>query len=174
MSSIVSRPQADEHNPYYSRYIELVPEGDIIETLRRQAGETTALLKNVSEDRGNYRYAPDKWSVKEALGHVIDTERVFAYRAMRVARNDQTPLPGFEQDDYVRFGPFAKTSLKQLIEEFAAVRQASIALLSQLDEAAWTRRGTANNSPISVRALAFIMAGHELHHRNIFKEKYRL
>ena len=170
----IQRPQADEHNPYYSRYINLVPEGDIVEILRQQIKDTQATLKSASEEQGNHRYAADKWTVKEVVGHIIDTERVFGYRAMRVARNDQTPLPGFEQDDYVRFGPFAKSRLADLIDEFSAVRQSNVLLFKDLDEQAWTRRGTANNSPISVSALAYIIAGHELHHRSILKEKYGL
>jgi uncharacterized damage-inducible protein DinB len=168
------RPRPEEHNPYYSRYISLVPEADIVATLRRQADETRSLLRKLTEDQGNYRYAPDKWSVKEMLGHLSDTERVFAYRALSIARNDKTPLPGFEQDDYVRFGPFAQRSLAEVAEDIAAVRQSSLSLLGQLDETAWGRSGTANNSPASVRAIAFIMAGHELHHRNVLKEKYKI
>jgi hypothetical protein len=173
-SLTILRPQADEHNPYYSRYIDLVPDTDILDTLQRQMNETLTIFKGVSEEKGNYRYAADKWSVKEVLGHLTDTERVFGYRALRVARNDQMPLAGFEQDDYVRFGPFARRPLAELANEFAAVRQSSIFLFRELDEEAWARRGTANNSVISVRALAYIMAGHELHHRRILKEKYGL
>jgi hypothetical protein len=168
------RPRPDEHNPYYSRYISLVPEGDIVATLRRQADETKALLRKLTEDQGNYRYAPDKWSVKEMLGHLADTERVFGYRALSIARNDKTPLPGFEQDDYVRFGSFAQRSLADIVDDFVAVRQSSLSLFGHLDETAWGRSGTANNSPISVRAIAFLIAGHELHHRNVLKEKYKI
>jgi hypothetical protein len=168
------RPQPDEHNPYYSRYIALVPEADIVATLRTQVKETETIFRRLSEEQGNFRYAPDKWSVKELLGHLSDSERIFAYRALRIARNDQTPLAGFEQDDYVRFGPFAQRSLAEVIEEFVAVRQSSLCLFGQLDETAWGRRGTANNSAISVRAIAFITAGHELHHRKILREKYGL
>lgn len=173
-SIAIDRPLTDEHNPYYSRYIDLVPNADILGALKQQIKETLAMLQGVTEEKSNYRYAADKWTVKEVVGHLIDSERVFGYRAMRVARNDQTPLPGFEQDDYVRFGPFAKSRLADMADEFSAVRQANVLLLSQLDEEAWKRRGTANNSPISVRALAYIIAGHELHHRSILKEKYGL
>ena len=173
-SFAIDRPLTDEHNPYYSRYIDLVPKADILGALKQQIKETLAMLQGVSEEKSNYRYAAEKWTVKEVVGHLIDSERVFGYRAMRVARNDQTPLPGFEQDDYVRFGPFGKSRLTDMADEFSAVRQSTVLLLSQLDEEAWKRRGTANNSPISVRALAYIIAGHELHHRNILKEKYGL
>jgi hypothetical protein len=168
------RPQPDEHDPYYSRYISLVPDGDVLDTLRAQIADTQALLGALSEDQGNFRYAPGKWTIKEVVGHLSDSERVFAYRALRIARNDQTPIEGFEQDDYVRFGPFARRSLAGLVEEFGAVRQSSLCLLRALDEEAWSRRGIANKATVSVRAVAFIMAGHELHHRRILKEKYCL
>jgi len=168
------RPQADEHDPYYSRYISLVPEGDILDTLRAQITGTQELLGGLSEDQGNFRYAPGKWTIKEVVGHLSDTERVFAYRALRIARNDQTPIEGFEQDDYVRFGPFARRLLAGLVEEYGAVRQSSLCLLRALDEEAWSRRGIANKATVSVRAVAFILAGHELHHRRILNEKYRL
>jgi len=175
MSSLTiasQRPRPEEHNPYYSRYISLVPEADIVATLRSQVKDTISLLRKLTEEQGNFRYAPGKWSVKEMLGHLNDSERVFGYRLLCIARNDKTSLPGFEQDDYVRFGPFAQRSLAEVIDEFAAIRQSTLCMLSQLDEAAWARTGTANNSPVSVRAIAFIMAGHELHHRNILREKY--
>ena len=130
------------------------------------------LLSGRNEEDGNYRYAPDKWSAKEVLGHVCDTERIFAYRALRFSRADATPLAGFEQDDYVRNGPFANRSLEDLVEDFIAVRRASISLFRNLDEAAWSCRGVANKSEVTVRALAYIIAGHELHHRRILEEKY--
>lgn len=168
------RPQPGEHDPYYSRYISLVPDNDILDTLRTQIADTQALLGRLGEDKGSFRYAPDKWTTKEVVGHLSDTERVFAYRALRIARNDQTPIEGFEQDDYVRFGPFAGRPLAELVEEYGAVRQSSLCLFRALDEQAWSRRGIANNAAVSVRAIAFIMAGHELHHRRILKEKYGL
>ena len=118
------------------------------------------------------RYAPGKWSVKEILGHLNDTERIFAYRALRISRGDQTPLAGFEQDDYVRNGPFARHPLEDLIEDYIAVRRATISLFRNLDEAAWTRRGVASENEVTVRALAYMIAGHELHHRRILEEKY--
>ncbi|MBZ5706438.1 MAG: DinB family protein [Acidobacteriia bacterium] len=166
------RPEANEYDPYYDRYISLVPGADIITTLRTQLDQTTAILSAVSEEKAGYRYAPGKWSVKEVLGHLTDTERIFAYRALRIARNDRTPIEGFEQDDYVRFGPFSDCRLVDLVQEFGHVRRASLSLLRNLDENVWSRRGIANKSEISVRALAFILAGHELHHRKVLKEKY--
>ena len=168
----VARPQAGEYSPYYDRYISLVQGEDILNTLDQQRRETMTLLCGRNEEDGNFRYAPGKWSAKEVLGHVCDTERVFAYRAMRISRADTTPLEGFEQDDYVRHGPFAKRPLEDLVEDFIAVRRATLSLLRNLDEAAWTRRGIANKNEVSVRGLAYIIAGHELHHRGILEEKY--
>jgi uncharacterized damage-inducible protein DinB len=130
------------------------------------------LFAGRSERDGNFRYAPGKWTVKEVLGHITDTERIFAYRALRFARSDKTPLPGFEQDDYVKNGAFAGRTLADLTEEFAAVRSASIALYRSFNEEAWPRRGLANQKEMTVRALAFITAGHQIHHRVILEERY--
>ena len=130
------------------------------------------LLSGHDDSDGNFRYAPDKWSVKEVLGHVCDTERIFAYRALRISRGDRNPIEGFEQDDYVRNGPFANRPLAELIEEYIAVRRATLTLLRNLDETAWTRRGIANNNEVSVRAIAYTIAGHEIHHRRILEGKY--
>ncbi len=168
----VARPQPGEYAPYYDRYISLVQGEEILNALDLQRRQTLLLLSGRDEQDGDLRYAPEKWSVKEVLGHVCDSERVFAYRALRISRADATPLAGFEQDDYVRNGPFANRALADLIEDFIAVRRATLSLLRNLDEPAWTRRGVANNSDISVRALAYIIAGHELHHRRILEEKY--
>jgi hypothetical protein len=172
----VARPEAGEYAPYYDRYISLImprAQGDdILNTLDQQRREMMLLLSCRDDEEGGFRYAPDKWSAKEVLGHVCDTERVFAYRALRIARADATPLAGFEQDDYVRNGPFAQRPLADLVEDFIAVRRATLSLLRNLDEAAWSRRGVANKNEVSVRALAYIIAGHELHHRRILEEKY--
>jgi len=165
-------PDASEHAPYYSRYTSLVNSSDILATLRQQLPETITLFSPLNEDQGNFRYAPGKWSVKQMLGHMIDTERVFTYRALRIARNDKTPMEGFEQDDYVSYGPFGGIPLPELLEEFSHVRAASLDLFRHLDSSAWMRRGTANQSEVTVRAVAYILAGHELHHRNVFREKY--
>jgi hypothetical protein len=168
----IGRPQSGEYAPYYDRYISLVPGEDILDTLDQQRRQTMMLLCGRDDDDGDFRYAPGKWSAKEVLGHVCDTERIFAYRALRISRADTTPLEGFEQDDYVSNGPFAQRPLADLIEDFIAVRRATLSLLRNLDEAAWMRRGIANKNEISVRALAYIIAGHELHHRRILEEKY--
>jgi DinB superfamily len=166
------KPPPGEYAPYYERYISLAPDHDILEAIEQQRRDTILLLSCRDERDGDYRYAPDKWNVKEVLGHVNDSERVFAYRALRISRNDSTPMEGFEQDDYVRNAPFASGPLAALIEDFIAVRRATVSLLRNLDEAAWLRRGVANKNEVSVRALAWIIAGHELHHRRILEEKY--
>jgi uncharacterized damage-inducible protein DinB len=171
-SFVIARPQPGEYAPYYDRYISLVQGEDILNTLDQQRRQMMLLLSGRDEEDGDFRYAPDKWSAKEVLGHVCDTERIFAYRALRISRADATPLEGFEQDDYVRNGPFAQRPLADLVEEFIAVRRATLSLLRNLDEAAWMRRGIANKNEVSVRALAYIIAGHELHHRRILEEKY--
>jgi hypothetical protein len=169
---IIARPQPGEYAPYYERYISLVQGEDILDTLDQQRRDTMLLLSGRDEADGDFRYAPGKWSAKEVLGHVCDTERIFAYRALRFSRADATPLAGFEQDDYVRDGPFANRPLADQVEDFIAVRRATLSLLRNLDEAAWMRRGIANKNEVSVRGLAYIIAGHELHHRAILEEKY--
>jgi hypothetical protein len=168
----VARPEPGEYAPYYDRYIALIPGSDILATLDAQRRDTMTLLCGRDEADGDFRYAPGKWSAKEVLGHVCDTERIFAYRALRIARADQTPIEGYEQDDYVRNGPFAQAPLPELIEDYIAVRRATLTLLRNLDEPAWTRHGVANKNEVTVRALAYIIAGHELHHRKILEEKY--
>jgi hypothetical protein len=174
-SAATLRPQPGEFAPYYDRYISLVPGNDVLAALAAledQRRQMLLLLSGRSEADGDLRYAPDKWSLKEVLGHINDTERIMSYRALRISRGDQTPIAGFEQDDYVRNGPFARTPLADLIEDYIAVRRATVSLFRDLDEAAWTRRGVAANNEVTVRALAFIIAGHELHHRRILEEKY--
>jgi hypothetical protein len=175
MSTIATttfRPQSGEYAPYYDRYISLVPEKDILATLDQQRRQTVLLLSGRSEADGDVRYAPDKWSLKEVLGHLNDTERIMSYRALRIARADATPIEGFEQDDYVRNGPFVRRPLADLVEDYIAVRRATLSLFRNLDEAAWIGRGVANNNEVTVRALAYIIAGHELHHRRMLEEKY--
>ena len=168
----IARPEAGEYAPYYSRYVSLVDGENILSTLDRQRHDTMMMLSGRSEQDGDYRYAPGKWTAKEVLGHVCDTERVFAYRALRISRADSTPMEGFEQDDYIRNGPFASLPLPEIIDDYIAVRRATLTLLRNLDEPAWNRRGTANKNEVTVRALAYLIAGHELHHRKVLEEKY--
>ena len=167
-----TKPAPTEHAPEFSQYVTLVGEGDIIQTLEQQLENSLSLLRTISPDKGNFRYAPDKWSVKELLGHLIDSERIFSYRALSFARNDQSPLPGYEQNDYVREGNFDSRNLADLAEEFAIVRRATIQLLRPLNETEWLRHGKANENDVSVRALAYIIAGHVAHHAAILQERY--
>lgn len=168
-----TRPDTDEYVPYYEKYISLVPEEeDVLTTLERQFENTLATLRGIPEERGDFRYAEGKWSIKELVGHLADSDRIFGYRALRFARNDQTPLPGFEQDDYVSNGRFGERRLSDLVEELEYVRKANLSLFRSLDDEAWTRRGDANGSMISVRAIVYIVAGHERHHMRILRERY--
>jgi hypothetical protein len=167
-----TKPAKSEFLPYYERYIALVPDGDVISTLASQLTETQSLLRVLPASVATYRYAPDKWSVNEVVGHLIDSERIFTGRALRFARNDATPIPGFEQDDYVRNATFDAYPLSELAAEMETVRQSTIFFFRHLNEEAWTRRGLANNAEVSVRALAYIIAGHELHHREILRTRY--
>ncbi len=166
------RPQPGEFATYYQRYVDLAGEDDIVAALDAQSHETTRLLQGVSEQQASYRYAPDKWSVKQLLGHVIDGERIFAYRALCIARGETTPLPGFEQEPYVVNGAFDERPIADLVDELATVRRANVIMLRALSEEAWRRIGTASDNSISTRALAFIMLGHERHHLRILREKY--
>lgn len=169
---VIGRPESTEYQTYFAKYVSLVPGEDILTTLQEQADQSLAQLMSVGEEMGDYRYAHGKWSAKEVLGHIVDTERIFAYRALRISRNDQTPMEGFEQDDYIRHGPFQNCRLRDLAQEFACVRHSTLYLFRDLDQGAWLRRGVANKAEVTVRALAYIIAGHELHHLKILKELY--
>ncbi|MBI5265624.1 MAG: DinB family protein [candidate division Zixibacteria bacterium] len=166
------RPRDGEYAPYYGKYISAVPEGDILTTLAAAQKDMLALISGLTDRQASSRYEPGKWSVKEVIGHVIDSERVFAYRALRIARKDQTPLAGFEQDDYVASGEFDRRQPADLAQEFDHVRSATIDLLAHLSEEDWSRHGVANGFEVSVRALAWIIAGHELHHKTVLRSRY--
>lgn len=166
------RPEKNEYHEYYERYVALVEETDIVAALRNQTGDLQNLLADITEAKSDFRYAEDKWSVKELLGHLIDGERIFSYRALRISRDDKTPLEGFEQDGYIENSNFSRTAFADLAEEFALLRQSNILLFKNLTEEAWLRCGTASDATVSVRALAFIMVGHVRHHQNILRERY--
>lgn len=170
----IPRPQPGEFNPYFSRYIDQVSGDDAIAALGRQIEETLALLRPLDETRALHRYAEGKWSVKEVVGHLMDGERVFGCRALWFARKDTTPLPGFDENTWVPAGRFDRLPLADLLDEFAAVRAATIRMFRHFEPDALTNIGTANNSPASARALAWIIAGHEVHHRGILVERYGL
>ena len=170
----VTAPEASEYAPYYGRYISLVPNTDILPVLKQQADDMENLLSGLSDEEASLPYAPGKWNIKQVLGHVMDAERVFAYRALRIARNDKTPLASFEQDDYVANGPFESISLAELLREYNAVRHATVLLFRHLAPEAWNRRGTASNNEVSVRALAYIIAGHDRHHYRSLRQDYAI
>ena len=172
---MIARPQTDEYAQFYAGYIQRVPQGaDIFALLSSQPEELRSLLQSVSGEQANVRPAEGEWSIKEVLGHICDGERVFAYRALRFARGDTTPLPGFEQNDYVDATDFNQRSLADLLEEFTLQRRANLLCFKPLTDAEISRRGTASNNPISVRAILFILAGHVMHHIESLKTSYRV
>lgn len=168
------RPADDEYAPYYGSYIGLVAEGPLLDTLATQLEETTALLRGVGATREHHRYAPGKWSVTDVVGHVADTERIFAYRALRFARGDATTLPGYDENAFADAAGYDARPLADVLEEFTAVRRATIALVRGLAGDVWGRRGVANGQPMTARATVWVIAGHERHHRNVLQERYGL
>lgn len=168
----MQRPSPDEYPEYCASYISRVPSGNILEVLASQLQDTTALLGGLSEATGNRRYAPGKWSLKEVIGHLCDVERVFQVRALAFARCDPASLPGIDQDLYVANGEFDARSLESMVDEFRAVRQAGLTLFRTFGPSVWGRRGCANDVSFSTRAVPYILAGHELHHRQVLETRY--
>jgi hypothetical protein len=170
----MSRPQESEYAPYYQSYVGHVTEDEILPAMRSQVDALDLLLDRVTPERETYAYAEGKWSVREIIGHLIDGERVFGYRALCIARGETQDLPGFDEKAYMPNAPYASIDLEDLLSEFRLVRLSNIAMLRNLDEAAWTRMGMANGAPVSVRALAFIMVGHVRHHMGVLREQYQI
>lgn len=168
----IGRPAADEHAEYYSRYVSRVPDGDILDLLRQQITETAAYLRAIPESKGDFAYAPGKWSIKKAIGHMADVERVMLYRALTFARNDKTDLPGFDENQWAEDFNAADRTLADLIDELEVVRSATIQFAKHLTDQEQARRGKANGQPVTVRALLYIIAGHERHHVALFRERY--
>ncbi len=168
----MNRPNESEYAPYYQNYVDRVSESDILQVLRAQMDELDVLLEHVAPDQETFRYAEGKWSIRELVGHLIDGERVFGYRSFCIARGEQQNLPSFDQDDYMLTSHYDKFELEDLLSELRLIRLGNIAMFRTLDESAWSRSGMANNSSVSVRALAFIMAGHLRHHMNVLRERY--
>lgn len=171
---MIERPGESEYAPFYAGYITKIADVDVLDLLERQSEDLRTFASKASPEQQEFRYAPGKWSVREVVGHLIDGERVFGYRAFRIARGDQTPLPGFDENEYVAASGYHHRDLATLAEEFALVRAANLAVLRNLSEEDWRSIGTANGYPISVRALAFIMAGHVEHHVGLLGERYGL
>jgi hypothetical protein len=169
----MQRPEASEYAPNYAGYIQQVPEGDLLQILSNQLGKLELVLQSVDDQQGLFRYAPGKWSIKEVIGHITDTERVMSYRLLRIARGDSaTSLPGFDENQFVEGAAFDRKTIQQLLFEMKAVRTATLALVEGLEDEVWTRRGLTNGKIVSARALAYIIAGHWVHHIQIIEERY--
>lgn len=166
------RPDKKDYAPYYSRYVDTVEEDDAISAMLTQSKETQEILNSFSQARGDFAYAEGKWTVKQVVGHLTDTERIFAYRALCIARGETQPLPGYDQDEYVVTGNFNKRELFDLSYDFRLLRESNFLLFKGFDEHMLSRRGIASGNEFTVRALLFIIAGHEKHHMKILKERY--
>ncbi len=169
---MLNKPFINEYPAYYETYIKLVSDEPINDLYLSQLENTMSLLSGLNETQANFQYAPGKWTLKEVIGHITDTERIMSYRLLRIARGDQTPLAGYDDAQYVREGSFNNRFLSDLLKDFSIVRKASHHLILSLHDDTWIRKGVASNQEISVRALAYIIAGHELHHVNIIKKRY--
>jgi hypothetical protein len=174
ITATFSPPAEGEYAPFYAGYVALASKGDLLRGLEAQVHEVSGLLRGLSEEEAMFRYAPGKWSVKEVAGHLADTERIMAYRALRIARGDTTPLPGFDENAFVATAGFDARPLPSLVEEWETVRRASLLLLRGFDGEAAGRAGTASGAPITARALAYIIAGHVAHHLEILRTRYAL
>jgi len=168
----MSRPLETEYEPYYQSYVNQVSEADILPVLRSQMDDLDVLLERVAPEKETYRYADGKWSIREIVGHLIDGERVFGYRAFCIARGEKQNLPGFDQNDYMLTAPYHNIELDDLLSELRLIRLGNIAMFRTLDEESWSRVGTANENQVTVRAIAFIMAGHVRHHMGVLRERY--
>ncbi|HEX7050741.1 MAG TPA: DinB family protein [Longimicrobiales bacterium] len=168
------RPDRSEYAEYYHRYVSLVPDGNVIDTLATQFAVTRRLLETVAPERESWAYAPGKWSFREVVGHLADVERVFAGRVLWIARDPDTPLPSMEQDAWAANSAARERPLRDLLDEWSAARQATVALVRGLDAEALARTGTASGVRFTVRSIPWIIAGHELHHRRLLRERYGL
>lgn len=169
---MISRPVTGEYNPYYDRYIQLVQGDDVISVLTALRDSTYQFLTDLSADKAEYAYAEGKWTIKQVIGHILDAERVFAFRLLAIARGEQQDIPGFDENAYVDAADFNGRELAGLAAELKAVRESNLYLLRSLNDEEPKNIGSANGQPVSVRALVYIMAGHELHHLNIIRERY--
>lgn len=166
------KPAASDYALFYAGYVSLVPEDDVLSAIEQQSSETQRLISSIDETRASHRYAEGKWSIKEVIGHFTDAERVFGYRALAIARGDTSPLPGFDENAYVRSANFDQWRLGDLAEAYALARRSSIVFFRNLAEEDWNRRGNANGSEVTVNALAYIVVGHERHHLKVLRERY--
>ncbi|MEO0481960.1 MAG: DinB family protein [Planctomycetota bacterium] len=168
----MTRPASDEYDEYFHRYIELVPDGSILETLRTQIEETLAPIETLEDERAGYRYEPLKWSVREVVGHCLDTEHLLGFRALWFARGQPGDLPSFDPDVCDDHATHDERSIRELCDEWRAVRASQLAMFGGFDQNTWSRRGTASGKTYSVRAMAWILGGHERHHRQVLADRY--
>ncbi|MFS0556493.1 DinB family protein [Brevibacillus sp. 179-C9.3 HS] len=169
---MLRRPERDEYAHYFDYYVGLVPEGELQTILTQQGESVVALFSSLAQEQIEYRYAPGKWTVKEVLGHLVDSERIMSYRLLRIARGDKTPLIGFDENAFVEGALYQQRELSDLIEEYKAVRSSTVAQVRGISPEAWLRTGLANGNQLSARTLAYVIAGHEAHHCKILKERY--
>jgi hypothetical protein len=169
---MIQRPIDNEYPAYYQPYVNLVPDIDLVELLKENLQETIELFEGLSEEDGLFRYSPNKWSIKEVLGHMTDTERIMSYRLLRVGRGDSTSLAGFDENDYVAGSQINKLPIRDILEDFIATRKATLTLIQNMPKDAWVNIGFANDAEISAQAIAYIIAGHAIHHRKIITERY--
>ena len=167
-----ARPRPDEYDKAFERYVSRVPETDVLPALEKQPGELRAVFASLPPERETYRYAPGKWTIREVVGHMLDAERVFGYRALAVSRGDRASLPGYDEDDYAKTARHGERRVASLLDELACVRSGHVFLLGNLDDEAWSRLGTANALPITPRAIAYILVGHVRHHMAVLAERY--
>jgi hypothetical protein len=169
---MMERPSDTEFAPFYAGYVALVPEDDVLDVLEGQSAELRRLAAAIPAGRETYRYEDGKWSLREVFGHVNDAEQIFGYRALCISRGEQAALPGFDQDEYLRNSAYAQRPLPEIARTFDALRAANLATLRALGPAAWARRGVASGAPVTVRALAYVMAGHVRHHLGVLRSRY--
>ncbi len=168
----IDRPKENEYAPFYAGYVGRVPEKEILEALREQPKALKRIADSLTADKERFRYAPDKWSVRELFGHLVDAERFFGHRAFCVSRGDKNPLPGWDENEYVAGSSYDARPLAELVKDFSLLREANSRLFESLDAATWPREGVANGAKVTVRALAYIMTGHARHHLAVLKERY--
>jgi uncharacterized damage-inducible protein DinB len=168
----MNKPNPEEHAAYYSTYINQVPDGDILDLMNQQMKEIENFISKIDEEKSKYRYASDKWSIREVFGHILDGERIFAYRALRFSRDDKTEIAGFDQNNYITNSNYDSIPLANLLEQFLALRNANILLFKTFSDEMWLKSGIASKNLISVRAIAYVMVGHCTHHVNVIQTKY--
>jgi hypothetical protein len=168
----IDRPKENEYAPFYAAYVARVPETEILEALREQPKALKRIAESLPADKERFRYAPDKWSVRELFGHLVDAERFFGHRAFCISRGDATPLPGWDEKTYIAGASYDSRPLAELVKDFSLLREANARLFENLEAATWPREGVANGAKVTVRALAYIMTGHARHHLAVLKERY--